>query len=135
MAEEIRQVDYFYTTLPHRSGEGARVLEAFREAGVNFLALHAFPEGGEAQLDFFPEDPEAFLAAAEDAGVELSPRHTAFLIRGRDRVGAAAEILGKLGDAGINVIALDAVTVDGGFGVLLWVERDAADRAAEVLGA
>lgn len=135
MADDVRQVDYFYTTLPHRSGEGARVLEAFREAGVNFLALHAFPEGGEAQMDFVPEDEEAFLAAAEDAGLELSPRRTAFLVRGRDRAGAVAEILGELGDAGINVTALDAVTVDGDFGVLLWVDRDAVGRAADVLGA
>lgn len=135
MADEVRRVDYFYATVPHRSGEGARVLDAFRDAGVNFLALHAFPEGGEAQLDFFPEDTEAFLEAAGEAGIELSSRRTAFLARGRDRVGAAADILGQLGDAGINVVALDAVTVEGGFGMLLWVEADAVERAAEVLGA
>lgn len=135
MADEVRRLDYFYATLPHRSGEGARVLDAFREAGVNFVALHAFPEDGKAQLDFFPEDTGAFLAAAEEAGIELSPRRTAFLIRGRDRVGAVADILGTLGDAGINVTALDALAVDGGYGVLLWVAPGAVEQAAEALGA
>lgn len=135
MPDTVRRVDYYYATVPHRAGEGARILDAFRDAGVNFLAVHAFPEGGEAQIDLFPEDPAAFERAAEQAGIEVSPRKTGFLVRGRDRVGAVAEILGKLGEAGVNVTALDAVTADGGFGALLWVEPDRVEEAARALGA
>lgn len=135
MSDTIRRVDYYYATVPHRPGQGAAILNAFKDAKVNFLALHAFPEGGAAQLDFFPHDSTAFEEAAKDAGIAVSPRKTAFLIQGRDRVGAIAEILGELGDAGVNVTALDAVTADGGFGAVLWVESEQVETAARALGA
>lgn len=135
MADTVRRADYYYVTVPHRAGEGARVLDAFRDAGVDFIAVHAFPEGGEAQIDLFPADREAFLSAAEAAGIELSPRKTAFLIRGADRAGAVAGTLAKLAGAGVNVTAMDAVSSGERFGALLWVDAAQIDRAAEALGA
>ena len=35
MAEAVRQVDYFYIEVPNKVGEGARVLQTLKEAGVN----------------------------------------------------------------------------------------------------
>jgi hypothetical protein len=64
MAEMIRKVQYFYVMAPDRPGEGARALETLREAGVNLLAFSGFPVGKRAQLDFVPENPAAFRAAA-----------------------------------------------------------------------
>ncbi len=43
MADTIRQVDYYYATVPDKPGEGARVAGVLRDAGVNLLAFHAFP--------------------------------------------------------------------------------------------
>ena len=68
MADEIRRVDYFYITVPHRPGEGARALGALRDAGVNLLAFSGFPEGRGAQMDFVPEDAAAFRRTARSAG-------------------------------------------------------------------
>lgn len=135
MADRVRRVDYYYATVPHRAGQGGRLLGTFKDAGVNFLAIHAFPQGAKAQLDFFPEDSRAFLRAARKAGVKVSPRRAAFLIEGPDRVGALARVLDKLGDAGINVTALDAIASRGRFGALVWVRRDNVSRATRVLGA
>ena len=135
MPDTIRKVDYYYSTVPQRAGQGARVLDAFRDAGVNFLAIHAFPSAGRAQIDFFPENSRAFLKAAHKAGVKVSPKRTAFLIEGNDRVGAMAELLEKLGDAKINVTAMDAVATGGRFATILWVWRDNVNRAARALGA
>lgn len=135
MADEVRRADYYVATIPHRAGQGAKILKAFQDAKVNFRALHAFPEGGKAQIDFFPEDSKAFERAAKEAGIEVSRKKTAFLVQGRDRVGAVAELLGKLGDARVNVTALDAVSTGGKFGALLWVKPDKVDAAAKALGA
>lgn len=135
MPDTVRKVDYYVATIPHRAGQGAKVLNAFRDAKVNFRAIHAFPEGNRAQIDFFPENSKAFEKAAKEAGIEVSRKKTAFLVQGRDRVGAVAEILGKLGDAGVNVTALDAVSAGGKFGALLWVKPDKVDAAAKALGA
>src|SRR5581483_6694883 len=122
MAEQVRRVQYFYITAPDRPGEGARALETLRAASVNLLAFSGFPEGRRAQLDFVPEDPAAFRAAARRAGWMVTGPKMAFLVEGEDRPGAVAEILGKLADAKVNVTATDAVCAGGGrFGVLLWV--------------
>jgi hypothetical protein len=119
MPDRIRRVPYFYVMAPDKAGEGARALRALRDAGVNLLAFSGFPEGRRSQLDFVPEDPAAFRAAAKKAGWKVTGPKTAFLVEGEDRPGAAAEILGKLADAKVNVTATDAVCAGGGrFGVL-----------------
>lgn len=136
MADNIRAVDYFYTTVPNRAGEGARVLGALRDQGVNLVAVHAFPSGRQAQIDFVPEDAQAFKAAARQARIKLSARKTAFLVDGDDRRGAIAALLQKLGDAGVNVTATTAVRSGAGrYGALLWVDPRSIKKAAKALGA
>jgi hypothetical protein len=136
MAETIRRVDYYYTVVPDKPGEGARVLGALKEAGINLLAFTGFPQGRRAQLDFFPEDSAAFVKAARQAKLKLSPRKSGFLIDGEDRVGALADIMGKLAAAKINVTAVDAVAAGAGrFGAILWVKSKDLNRAAKALGA
>ncbi len=135
MADTIKRVTYYYTKTADNPGEGGRVLGALREQGVNLLAFHAFPEGGESQLDFFPEDEAKFLAAAVKAGMELSTKKTGFLVEGADRAGACSDLLHQLGSAGINVTALDAVRAGGGrYGALIWVSPDDVESAATALG-
>ena len=135
MAETIRLVDYFYIETPHKQGEAARALALFKEAGVNLLAFSGFPSGRRAQLDFIPTDTQAFVKAARQAGLKLSSRKTGYLIQGEDRVGAVADILGKLAAAKINVTAIDALCAgENRYGAILWVKPPDRRRAAKVLG-
>lgn len=136
MGENIRKVDYFYMETANRPGEAARALHALREAGVNLLAFSGFPSGRRAQLDFIPEDTATFKAAARRAGLKLSAKKTGFLIQGEDRIGAVAEISGKLASANINVTAIDAVSAgEGRYGAILWVKPPDVRKAARALGA
>jgi hypothetical protein len=136
MTETIQRVEYFYTQVQDKPGEGARVLQVFARAQVNLLAFSGFPHGRRAQLDFVPTDQAAFKAAAKAAKIKLVGPKTAFLIQGEDRVGAIAEIIGKLARAKINVTALDAVASgQGRFGAILWVNPRQTARAASLLGA
>ena len=136
MADRVRKVSYFYTMVPNRPGNGARVLRTLADAGVDLLAYSGFPSGGRAQLDFVPKDAGALQRAARRAGIRLSVRKTGFLISGTDRVGACASVVGKLAKAKINVTAMDGVSVGGGrWGALLWVKPRDVTRAARVLGA
>jgi len=137
MADSIKKADYCYATLDDKPGEGARILDALKKAGVNLIAVHAFPTGGgKAQLDLVAPDMGKLTAAAEKAGVRLSAKKTVLLMDGQDRPGAIAEILGKLASAEINVTAVDAVTAGGGrFGGLLWVKPGDVEKAAQALGA
>lgn len=135
MADRIRRVKYFYTMVPDRPREGAKVLDALRAGGVNLLAFHAFPEGGQAQLDFVAEDADTLREAADEAGIELTGPKTAFLVEGDDRLGAGAELLTRLGEANISVTAMDAVVASGRYGALFWVGEDDVERTAEALDA
>lgn len=136
MADEIRRVDYFYVQVPDNPGEGAGALATLRDAGVNLLAFSGFPEGRRAQLDFVPEDPAAFRQAAKKAGWKVIGPKKAFVVQGDDRVGAVADVLGKVADAKINVIATEAICAGAGrYGVILWVASRDVGKTARVLGA
>jgi len=136
MAETIRKVDYYYFTVPDKAGEGARVLGALRDAGVNLLAVHAFPSARRCQIDVVPADAVAFLSAAKTAGLKVSKPKTAFLIEGDDRAGAVANLHARLGAAGINITATTGVRSGAGrYGALLWVKPRDVKKAAETLGA
>ena len=136
MADTVRKAQYFYITAPDKPGEGARALRTLAEAGVNLVAFSGFPAGRRSQLDFVPEDPAAFRAAAKKAKWKVTGPKVAFVVEGEDRTGAVAEILGRLADAEVNVTATDAVCAGAGrFGVLLWVKPRDVNRAAKALGA
>lgn len=135
MSDSIRKVDYFYVTAPDKPGEGGRVFGSLRDAGVNLLAVQAFPSAHKTQIDVVPADSVAFLSAAKNAGLKVSKPKTVFLIEGDDRVGALTSTMSRLGAAGINVTAVSAVrTGSGRYGALLWVKPKDVGKAAETLG-
>jgi hypothetical protein len=108
MADNVRIVDYYYIQVPQKTGEGAKALRALKEAGVNLLAFSGFPSGRRAQLDFIPADAAAFKSVAKTNKWKLVGPKRGFLIQGDDRVGAVADLVGKLADAKINITAIDA---------------------------
>jgi hypothetical protein len=136
MPDTIRKVEYYYVTAPDKPGEGARVFSALRDAGVNLMAIHAFPSARRSQIDVVPTDAAAFLTAAKAAKLKVSKPKTVFVVEGDDRVGAMAQMLSRLGAAGINVIATSAVRTGlGRYGALLWVKPRDVKKAADTLGA
>ena len=136
MADSIRKADYYKAGIPNRKGEGARVLAALRDEGVNLLAFTGFPRGGRAQLDFVPEDAGAFKKAARRIGLKIAGKKSCFLIQGKDRAGAIAGIAVKLASAGVGIIALDGLAAGNGrYGAILWVEPRDVAKAGRVLGA
>jgi hypothetical protein len=136
MAETVRTADYFYVMVPDKPGEGARVLDELKRAGVNLAAYSGFPSGRGAQLDLVPTDPAAFRTLARQKKWKVKGPKRAFLIEGDDRIGACADVLGRLAGARINVTAMDAVAAGAGrYAAILWVKPRDVKKAATVLGA
>ena len=135
MADVVRLVDYFYVTIPNKPGEGARLLDTLRQAGVNLLAFSAFPEGRKSQADFVPEDSGAFRRVAKKAKWKVTGPKKVFLVQGDDRVGAMADLAGALAAAKVNVTALDAVSVHGRYGAIFWVAAKDLKKATKVVTA
>lgn len=137
MAHIVRKVNYCYVTVPARAGQGAKILDALREAGVNLVAFSGFPAGrGKAQVDLVPENMAALKRVARREGWRLSRTKKAFLAQGDDEVGAVARQFDKLAAERINVTAADAVSAGKGrYGMIFWVKPKDYGRAAKILGA
>ena len=135
MAEEIRVVEHYSASILNKVGEGARVLGALRDGGVNLIAFWGYKHGaGGAQLEFIPEDSATFLAAAKRAKLRLR-KSTALYIHGEDRPGAIADILAKLAGKHINVAAVQGVCSGGGSCGTIVFLPEASRKAATVLAA
>jgi len=136
MATTVKKVAYFAMDVPNRAGQGAKLLGALADRGVNLLAFSGFPNGKKAQLDFIPEDAAVFKKAVKAAKLTTRPQKYGFLIQGDDRKGAVAKILKKLSDKKINVTAVDAVSAGKDrFAAILFVAQKDVTRAARALKA
>ena len=104
MAEMIRKVEYYYTTAANKPGEGTRLLDALRMAGVNLRAVHGFPSARKAQIDFVPADTAAFLAA--DEGLEVT------LVEADPRLGGTCLLRGCIPSKALLHVARVIAEVD-----------------------
>ena len=136
MPDDIRQIDYYYMSVPDKPGEGARILAALHDAGVNLVGVSAFPHGARrSQLDLIPEDGAAFVKAARSAKLKLSAKKSGFLIQGEDRPGAVADLVKRLAEANINVTSVQVFCAGSGrYGGMLWVKAPDRRKAAKALG-
>ncbi len=137
MAQRVRKVNYCYVTITSRAGQGAKVLGALKDAGINLLAFSGFPSGGgKAQLDLVADRMAPIQRIARNNGWRISKNKKGFLVQGDDEVGACFRSLQKLADQKINVVAADGIAAGKGrFGMLLWVKPKDYRRAARALNA
>lgn len=136
MAKGIRKVDYYVLHAEDRPGEGAHMLKTLKKHKVNLLALTVTPTRGSSQVDLIPEDPRQLVELAKKHNWKLSNRKTGFLAQGKDRAGVLVKLAEKLGQAGINITAIDAIAAGADrFGAIFWVSEKDVARAAKLIGA
>jgi hypothetical protein len=137
MADRVRKVNYCYTKVSNRAGQGVKVLEEIKDAGIEMVAFSGFPVGrGKAQLDFVTSDMTSLRRLARKNGWRLSKTKKGFLVWGEDKEGAVHRHIKKLADKRISVTAADAVTAGKGrYGMILWVSPKNYARAARTLKA
>ena len=136
MADRVKKVSYCYLMVSNRAGQGTKVLEALRDAGVDLLAYSGFPSKGKAQLDLIPENMAALRRVARTRGWRLSKVKKGFLIQGSDKLGAVHRHIARLAERKISIVAADAVAAGKGrYGMILWVKPKDYARAARALRA
>jgi hypothetical protein len=136
MADMIRKAEYFKVMVPNKAGVAGEYLAALKKDRVNLLAFAGFPRAGRAQLDFIPQNGAAFRKALRKAGLSPGKGKVVFLLTGSDRPGALEAIASKVGAAGVNITALNAVVAGARrYGAILWVKPGDVAKTAKALGA
>ena len=135
MADTVRKVEHFSIQVPNMPAKAFGVLSTLVSAGINLLACSGVPRGRRALIDVVPDDTRRFKNAVKKAGLSFTSQKGGFMIQGRDRPGALTGHLKRLGDKGINVTGIDAISAgEGRWGAIIWVESRDVARAARALG-
>ena len=137
MAYQVSKVNYCYVTVPSRAGQGEKILNELREAGINLLAFSGFPlKGGKSQVDLVSDKTAAIQRLGKAKGWRISATKKGFLVKGSDEIGVVHKVIKRLSDEKINVTAADAVAAGSGrFGMIMWVKPKDYARAARILNA
>lgn len=136
MADSVRKVQYSYVMVPNRPGQGAKMLAALQDGGVDLQAYSGFPGRKGAQIDLVTRDLAGLRRVARQQGWKLSKVKKGFLVQGADRIGAVRRHLAKLAERKVNVVAADAVAAgQGRYGMILWVRPKDYAKASRALGA
>ncbi|MGA2327228.1 MAG: hypothetical protein ABSH05_13180 [Bryobacteraceae bacterium] len=138
MPDEITQVSYYIGTIPHKVGEGARILNAVKDASVNLLGFLGYPKSARvAEVVFVVDEKAPNLARiAKKAGLALGKKQKALLIAGEDRLGTVAEKMIALSGAGINIVSVHALAAGAGrYAALVAVAPADLRKAVKALAA
>lgn len=104
------------------------------ESNVDFLCFAAFSAGGgKGKLYLSAKDVESLKCCAEEACVPTTEM-AGFMVCAEDKVGAGAEDLKGLADAGINGVAAAAMVCDGQYQMLVVVDAADGDAAEKAMG-
>jgi hypothetical protein len=136
MANKIRRVAYYNTTVHDRPGEAYQLLSSLADLGINLLAFTSIPIGpDQTQLTLFPEDGSKLATEAKKAKLPLIGPNHAILVTGDDELGALSDVHNTLYKAKVNVYASSGVgDGEGGYGYLIYVRPEDFERAAKALG-
>jgi len=136
MALDIKVIEYYKITVDGNIGEGAKLLSAFADAGVNLLAFKALTlEPMRIQFALFPDNALKMNDGAKNSGLNLDGPYSALLVKGdTDESGELAGIYEKLSQAHINVQESSGIAdIKEGYGVILYLKQEDIKKAVVAL--
>jgi predicted amino acid-binding ACT domain protein len=110
------------------------VLATLRDVGADLqmiIARRAPQEPGRGVVFVTPLQGDREIAAAAEAGFNITQTLHSVRVVGRDRPGAAAELTQKLADGGINLRGFSASVIGGNF--VAFAATDSLDDANQAI--
>ncbi|MDG2054999.1 MAG: hypothetical protein P8J86_09855 [Phycisphaerales bacterium] len=123
----------FKITLEHKPGAVASFAARLREADVILLGLsgHAEQEST-AVFHCIPERADQFRSFLRSTDIPHEEGSVLF-IGGANRGDAMIRTLEMIASANLNLVGLDAVTIEGEFGYFIWAQPQDWAKLREVL--
>jgi hypothetical protein len=133
----VERVDVWAATIPDQPGGLAEVLRTLRDEGANLqsvIARRAPDQPGKGVVFVTPLQGDREIAAAAEAGFNVTHALHSVRVMGRDRPGIAAELTQMLADAGINLRGFSASVIGTQFVAYLAMDSlQDADKAIEIM--
>jgi len=131
----VKRITVHCLEIEDEPGSLQKLLAQAASANVDLLCFAAFSAaGGRGRVYLSAKAPQSLEACAQKAGIKATAA-AGFIVGGEDKVGAAAESLKGLADAGINGVAGTAMVCDGQYHMLIVVDAADGDAAEKALGA
>ena len=131
----VKRITVHCLDIEDKPGNLQKLLAQVASGNVDLLCFAAFSAGGgKGRVYIGAKDPQGFEACAEQAGIAATAA-AGFIVSADDKIGAAAESLKGLADAGINGVAGSAMVCDGQYHMLVVVDAAGGDAAANAMGA
>ncbi len=130
-----KRIDVQRIEIEDKPGSLQKLLAQVADAGVDLLCFTAFSAGdGRGKVYLSGKDPQALADCLGKAQIDAT-QATGFIVGSEDRVGAGADALKGLADAGVNGRAGAAMVCDGRYQMLIVVDSADADAAEKALAA
>ncbi|MCB0330962.1 MAG: hypothetical protein KDD70_14930 [Bdellovibrionales bacterium] len=131
---DVSTVTYFTIFLNDKAGQLATISATLLENEVSLHGIWGFGTSlGNAQVQVIPVDPSQFKNVARNKQWSIK-EGTCFYLHGQDKTGALVDVLNKIAEHDIFIVALDALAVDGQFGCYLWGSDEDHVELSQVLG-
>jgi hypothetical protein len=130
---DVKRITINCLEIEDKPGSLLKLLGTFASANVDLLCGAAFSIGtGKARVYLSAKDQKAFSACADKAKIK-STIAAGFVMCCEDRVGAGADALKDLAEAGINAIAGIATVFNGQCQLVVVVNAADGDTAEKAL--
>jgi hypothetical protein len=131
----VKRIAVHCVEIEDKPGSLQKLLSQAALANVDLLCFAAFSAGGgRGRVYVSGKDPQLLEACAQKAAIGIIPA-AGFIVSGSDKVGAAAEALKGLAEAGINGVAGAAMVCNGQYQMLIVVAAEHGDAAEKALTA
>ena len=128
---EARKETAIKFTTGNDPGTMGKVFSKFADAGINITALSAWAEGNRGEFIVIGADNSKITSVLKESGYEPETMDVV-VVKAINKVGVAAEVGNKLGNAGINIEMTFAAPGVGSEGILILLTKD-NDKAVVTL--
>jgi hypothetical protein len=129
-----KRVAYFKAKVEDKPGALLALAKDLKAKNLGLIALKGVGQAGQGEILVIAKSPDKLRDAWKASGA-LKEEGVAFFLSGTDKTGALVASLDAIANAGVNIVATEAVAVGGHFGAILWVAPDDLDKTAQALGA